>query len=199
MKIAFAAAAVFSACVFTTAAHADYLVWGSFGGIVDDGTYTNSGPVNTSFVPGEPISGNFDFDATTDTFNSFSIGGYTAAPGYTTIYSPPLTATAFAFFGVQNPVPNAAPSDDLEIDFYYENSPFPSTVNIAAFIENPGPYSQDLSGGSPSFFSAYLTNPGGSITQVDGLLTSFAVPEPTSLVITLSALTALGLIRRRID
>ncbi len=196
MKIAVVAAVVVSA--FVTAAHADVLIPVSFGGIVDDGTYTNSGPEDTSYVPGEPISGGFVFDATTSTFVSFTIGGYSAATGYTSVYSPPLTSTAFAFLGVQNTVPNSAPSDELQINFYYETPPFPSTTNIAAFIEDPGAYSQDLTFFSPSFFSVYLTNPDGSTTQVDGLLTSFAVPEPASLLVTLSALAGLGLIRRRI-
>ena len=195
MKIVLAAAAV--SLAFASVARADITFPGYFGGIVDDGTYTNSGPENTSYVPGQPISGSFMFDATTDTFTSFNIGGYTAPAGYTSIYSPPLAATSFAYFGVQNPVPDAGPSADLQLDFYYESPPFSSTTNIASFIGNPGAYSQDLSGGSPSFFSVYLTNPDGSVTQVDALLTSFAAPEPESLLIIVPALAGLGLIRRR--
>lgn len=195
MKMVLAAAAALFG--FASVARADVIIPGWFGGIVDDGTYTNSGPENTSYVPGQAISGGFLFDATTDTFTSFNIGGYTAPAGHTSIYSPPLTSTAFAFFGVQNPIPDSGPSADLEIDFYYESAPFPSTTNIASFIRNPGDFSQDLSGGSPSFFSVYLTNPDGTVTQVDGLLTSYAAPEPASLMVILPAIAGLGLSRRR--
>jgi len=183
--------------MLATAAHAGTITV-SFGGTVDDGTYTNSGPQNTSFVAGQPISGVFVFNPTTDKFTSFRIGGYSAALGYTSVYSPPLASTAFAFLGVQNPVLDSGPSDALQINFYYETPPFPSTTNIASFIENPGAYSQDLTYYAPSFFSVYLTNPDGSVTQVDGLLTSYVVPEPASLLITLPALAWLGLIRRRV-
>jgi hypothetical protein len=197
MKSLLATVAAFSACAFVTAAHADVLVPAYFGGIVDDSSNTSSGPVNTSFTAGQPISGTFVFDATTDTFASFDIGGYSAPAGYTSVFSPPLAATAFAFLGVQTPVLNAGPSNELPINFFYETPPGPSTANILAFMLNPGPFSQDLAGGSPSFFSVFLTNPDGSQTQVDALLTSFVAPEPASLLIVLPALTGLGLIRRR--
>ncbi len=197
MRIVVAAAAIVSACGFASAARADAMMEGFFGGIVDNGTYTDSGPQNTHFAAGQTINGSFMFDETTDSFTSFEIGGYFASPGYTTVVSPPLAATAFAYIGVQNTVANAGPSNALQINFYYETPPGPSTVNIASFIANPGAFSQDLTGGSPSFFAAYLTNPGGSVTQVDGLLTSYAAPEPASLLLTLPGLAALGLIRRR--
>jgi hypothetical protein len=61
-----AAAGLFAACVVCTAARADVIIAGYFGGIVDDGTYTNSGPVNTPFNPDAPITGSFMFDITTD-------------------------------------------------------------------------------------------------------------------------------------
>ena len=195
MKLALAAAAFVA---FTSSAYADVLLPGYFGGVVDDGTYTDSPPVNTSFVPGQSISGQFVFDATTDMFTSFSIGGYTAQPGFTSIYSPPLVSTGYAYLGVQNPVLNSAPSNSLQINFYYETVPGPSTVNIASFIAHPGAFSEDLAGGSPSYFAAYVTNPNGSITQVDGLLTSYVVPEPASLLLALPALAGLALRRRRL-
>lgn len=198
MKFALTAAAILAACALPGMARADAIIPGYFGGIVDDGSNTGVAPQNTTFVPGDPITGNFTFDATTDTFTSFQIGGYSAAPGYTSTLSPPLAATSYAYIGVENPVANAGPSDLLQINFYYETTPGPSTVDIAAFIANPGPFSQDLSGGSPSFFSAFLTNPDGSITQVGALLTSFAVPEPADLLVMLPALAGLGLVRRRI-
>ena len=179
------------------AAHADILIPGAFSGVVDDGTYTNSGPVNTTYVPGQPITGSFIFDGTTDTFTSFEIGGYTASPGYTTIYSPPLSSTAYAYFGVQNTVLDSGPSSALQINFYYETPPFPSTTNITSFLLNPGNFSQDLSGGSPSFFAAYVTNQDGSVTQVDGLLTRYAAPEPASVLLVLMAFAGMGLIRGR--
>jgi hypothetical protein len=199
MRIGLAAAAFSAACVVATAARADIMINVSFGGIVDDGTYTDSGPVNTSFTPGDPISGSFAFDTVTDTFASFQIGGYQAQPGYTSIYSPSLASTAYAYLGVQNQVLNAAPSNSLQINFYYETIPGPSTVNIAAFIADPGTFSQDLSSGSPSYFAAFITNPDSSITQVDGLLTSYSavVPEPASLLIVLPALAGVGFMRRR--
>jgi hypothetical protein len=184
-------------CAGATAAHADVVIPVHFGGVVDDGSYTDSGPVNTSFTAGQPITGSFVFDTTTSTFLSFQIGGYIAAPGYTTVFSPPLASTAFVYLGVQNQVPSAAPSDSLQINLYYETSPGPSTTDIAAFIRDVGKFSEDLASGSPSYFAAYLTNPDGSVTQVDGLLTRFAVPAPASLLIVLPALAGLGLVRRR--
>ncbi len=197
MKFALAVTAIVITGAFGAPAHADVIIPGYFGGIVDDGTYTDSGPVNTPFVAGQPITGSFTFDATTDMFTSFQIGGYTAQPGYTSIYSPALSQTAYAYLGVQNPVANAAPSNSLQINFYYENLPGQSTANIANFILHPDGYSQDLLGGSPSFFAAYITNGDGSVTQVDGLLTSYAAPEPASLMLALSGLTGLGFVRRR--
>jgi hypothetical protein len=198
MKRVIAVAAMLSACAAACAAHADVMIPVAFSGIVDDGTYTDSGPQNTAFVAGEAISGSFLWDATTTAFATFSIGGYTAAPGFTTIYSPPLTATDYAYLGVENPVADAAPSDRLRINFYYETAAGASTASITAFIETPGTFSQDLAGGSPCYFAVYLTNADGSITQVDGLLTSFQeVPEPTSLRLSLPALPGPGALRRR--
>jgi MYXO-CTERM domain-containing protein len=197
MKMSLTAAALTIVCAGAPVARADVVIPVDFAGIVDDGTYTDSGPVNTSFVAGQPIAGSFAFDATTSTFLSFQIGGYTAAPGYTSVFSPPLASTSLVYLGVQNQVPNAAPADRLQINLYYETAPGPSTVNIAGFIGNVGQFSQDLTSGSPSYFAAYLTNADGSVTQVDGLLTSFVAPEPASLLIALPALAGLGLIRRR--
>jgi hypothetical protein len=179
-------------------AWADVIIKASFGGIVDDGTYTDSGPVNTSYTVGQAISGSFVFDATTSSFTSFSIGGYTAAPGYTTIFSPPLTSTGYGYLGVENPVANSAPADLLQINFYYETTPLPSTATIASFIANPGSFSQDLSG-TPSYFAVDLTNANGTNTEVDGLLTSYVatLPEPGTLWLALPALAACALIRRR--
>jgi hypothetical protein len=162
------ASALFCICSIASVAQADVLIPGAFSGTVDDGTYTDSGPQNTSFEAGQPIGGSFLWDATTAAFETFSIGGYTAAPGFTTVHSPALSATPYAYIGVENPVASAAPSDLLQINFYYETTAGASTANITSFILNPGTFSQDLTGGSPSYFAAYLTNPDGSVTQVDG-------------------------------
>jgi hypothetical protein len=197
MKHVIAASALLCVCATASVAHADVLIPGAVSGIVDDGTYTDSPPLNTSFLPGQTITGSFVWDATTDAFQTFTIGGYTAAPGYTTIYSQSLASTAFAYVGVQNPVANAGPSNALQIDFYYETAPGPSTADITSFIVNPGAYSQDLTGGSPSYFAVYLTNADGSVTQVDALLTFYAAPEPASLLLTLPALLSLAAVRRR--
>jgi hypothetical protein len=200
MKIAWLTSVLAIALGASTPAGADTMLTVAFGGTVDDGTYTDSGPVNTSYTPGQSITGSFQFDETTDTFTSFQIGGYTAKPGFTSIYSPPLASTGYAYAGVQNQVQNAGPSNSLQINFYYETPPGPSTVNIGAFLANPGAYSQDLSGGSPSYFAAYLTNADGSNTQVDGLLTSYqVVPLPASVALLLPGLLGLGLFGRRKD
>ena len=73
MKVVPTAAVIVLACAFATVANADVLIPGYFGGIVDDGTYTNSGPENTTFIAGEAISGSLVFDATTSAFTSFEI------------------------------------------------------------------------------------------------------------------------------
>nr|WP_294551278.1 hypothetical protein [uncultured Rhodopila sp.] len=197
MKQLVAVSALLCACAAASVAQADVLIPGAFSGIVDDGSYTDSGPQNTGFEAGQSINGSFLWDATTAAFQTFSIGGYTAAPGFTTVYSPALSATPYAFIGVENPIANAAPSDLLQINFYYQTTAGASTADITSFIRNPGAYSQDLTGGSPSYFAAYLTNTDGSVTQVDGLLTFYEAPEPASLLLTLPALLGLGAVRRR--
>jgi hypothetical protein len=197
MKATISAALLAVALHVAGAARADTILSVNFGGTVDDGTYTDSGPINTPFVAGQSITGSFQFDETTGTFTQFQIGGYTVKPGYTSIYSPPLASTAYAYAGVQNQVLNSGPSNSLQINFYYETPPGPSTVNIGAFLANPGAFSQDTSGGSPSYFAAYLTNADGSNTQVDGLLTSYqAVPLPPGLPLLLSGVLGLGIAAR---
>ena len=203
MKLLLAAAALLATSAFTPAAHADVLLNGMFGGTVDNGSNTDSAPTNTTYQAGQAITGSFVFDATTSAFTAFTIGGYSAAPGFKSIYSPPLAATGYAYLGVQNPVTNAAPSNALQINFYYEGA-LPSTTPIASFIQNPGAYSTDVLGGAPSFFAASVTSAAGIVSRVDGLLTSYsvtspaAVPEPASLLAILPALTGLGLLRRRV-
>jgi hypothetical protein len=153
--------------------------------------------VNTSFVAGQAITGSFQFDENTNQFVAFQIGGYSVQPGYTSIYSPPLASTAYAFAGVQNQVPDSGPSNLLQINFYYEGA-LPSTLNIAQFLANPGAWSQDLSGGAPSYFAANLNIGQGDNVQVDGLLTSYeVVPLPATLSLLLPSLVGLGLFSRR--
>jgi hypothetical protein len=167
----------------------------AFSGTVDDGTYANA-PVNTPFTPGEAIAGSFVFNTTTDAFNSFQIGGYTAPAGSVTSFTPPLAATGFAFLADE--LVNAAtgePTGELSIDFFYEGA-LANTTNIASFINNPGAFSTDLSG-EPSTFSVFLDNPNGSVTTVSGLLTSYAVPEPGAIMLLASAVASLAFTRRR--
>ena len=194
MKPVLAAAVAMLGLGLAASAHAA-AIYGNFSGIVDDGTYTSSPPVNTSFTPGQSISGSFVFDNSSDAFTSFEIGGY-STPGAPTIFSPPLAATGFAFVGEKAVDVTGAVTSLLQINFYYENM-LPSTVDIAAFIQDPGAYSQDLTGGSPSYFSVFLAN-GGSPIQVDGLLTSYATPEPAAVLLMLPALAGFGLARRRV-
>jgi hypothetical protein len=190
MKIA---AVVLALTMGATVAHATTIDV-KFSGTVDDGTYANA-PMNTSFVPGDPISGSFVFNTSTLMFTSFQIGGYTA-PGATTIYSPPLSATSFAYLGVEATNTSGQPTAELQLDFYYEAA-LPSTVNIAQFIQDPGDYSTDLTGGSPSQFNVFLTNSDGSVTTVGGLLTSYSVPEPGAMLLIAPALLGLAFVRRR--
>ena len=168
----------------------------AFSGTVDDGTYANP-PIKTPFTPGEPISGSFVFNTTTDTFNSFEIGGYTAPAGAVTSFSPPLAATGFAFLSDELvSATTGEPAAEFSIDFYYEAA-LPSTTNIVSFIENPGAFSTDLAG-TPSTFSVFLDNPDGSTTTVSGLLTSYQVPEPGAMMLLAPALAGLVFAHRRL-
>ncbi len=94
MKLPLSSAVSIIALSASVAARADTILNVQFGGTVDDGTYTDSGPVNTSFVAGQAITGSFQFDENTNQFVAFQIGGYSVQPGYTSIYSPPLASTA---------------------------------------------------------------------------------------------------------
>ena len=192
MKLA--AAVIALGLAAASSAHANTIPV-AFSGTVDDGTYANA-PSNTSFTPGQTISGAFAFDTTTDTFTSFEIGGYTA-PGAPTIFSPPLAATGLGYFGVEatNPA-TGSPTAELVLDFYYEGA-LPSTTDIASYILNPGAYSTDLAGGSPSQFNVFLTNADGTTTTVGGLLTSYAAPEPGAMMLIAPALAGLAFARRR--
>jgi hypothetical protein len=85
MKLKWTVAALVVALSASISAHADSIVTVAFRGIVDDGTNTDSGPVNTPFVVGQSISGSFQLDVTSDRFLAFEIGGYTAQPGFTLV------------------------------------------------------------------------------------------------------------------
>ena len=189
------AIAFISVALAASAAHAATIPV-SFNGTVDDGSYANP-PVNTTFRPGQPISGSFVFNTVTDTFTSFRIGGYVAPAAAVTMFSPPLAATGSAFLTDEaTSVATGRPTAEFSIDFYYEVA-LPSTTNIVSFIENPGAFSTDLAG-QPSTFSVFLANADGSDTTVSGLLTSYVVPEPGAMMLMAPALAGLAFARRRV-
>lgn len=163
-----------------------------------NGTVTTQ--TNTTFAVGGVIAGEFFYDTALQRFLSFTIGGRSVAPGYTSSAS--MTPDRFsAIYQAQvSPVSGGANNSTFAVDLEGIN-PW-STGNAITLLLNAAQLATNLDT-TFSTFGFFTGNADG--TNVSSLTASLAairvtaVPEPGSVGLVLIGLVAIGLRRTRRD
>lgn len=186
-------AAAVAAIAATLPAHAT-LIDAKFSGTVGSQT-------NTSFMVGAAIVGEFVYDTVVAKYLSFTIGGQSVAPGYTSSASITPDLYSAIYQAQVSPVQQGgAINSTFTVDLEGLN-PWPFN-NAVALLLNAGQLASNLDTGLSSF-GFYTANANGTgVRSVSALLTGIqvsasAVPEPSSAALLLIGFTAIGLRRFR--
>ncbi len=161
-----------------------------------DGTVNTQ--TNTSFSIGNAISGEFLYDTAVGRFLSFTIGGQTVAPGYTSSAS--ITPDLYtALYQAQvSPLSGGTTNSTFVVDLEAINQ-WPST-NALALLQNAVQLNSNLDT-TLSNFGFYNANADGTnIRSLNATLASIrvaAIPEPGTVALVVIGLSAIGLRGRR--
>jgi hypothetical protein len=144
----------------------------NFSGLVQSQT-------GTTFAVGSPISGEFLYDASSSTYLSFKIGGYSVAPGYASSASVTPDQYSALYTAQVSPVPLGGTINStfsLDLEGMNQWPTFDAVALLTHSSQIPGNLDTTLSN-----FGFYTANADGTnIQQLTASITRFAVPEPAS-------------------
>ena len=158
----------------------------------------------TSYLPGQTINGELNYDPGSNTITAFTIGAYSVQPQYASSAYISIDQYSAIYMAQTSPVAQGTSTNqtfalDLEAitTFPYTGNP---TSDAVALLTNRSQIPANLDPAA-SNFSFYIANADGTnIQSLNATLlpNSVELPEPASLPILLTGLlVSLGVLRRR--
>ena len=167
---------------------------------------TFSGPVtteqNAAFTVGQTISGEFLYRTDTNQYLSFTIGGTSIQPPYTSSANLAVDEYTALYQAQSSPVATGGSTNSTYTLDLEAIGVFPvtgnSTADAVSLLTNTSQLATNLDPSSDfGFYNA--TASGTNVTSVTAALTTLkvAVPEPATLALIMTSIAGLGFLRRR--
>ena len=155
-------------------------------------TGTVQSQISSGFAINAPISGSFAYDTSSASFVTFSIGGFSVAPGYASIAAFSADQNSAYYMAQLSPVPGGTLNSTFTLDLEAGANPWAS-ASVISLLSDATQLASNLDF-TASTFKFYTGN--ADATQVHsatagltGLTVTAPVPEPGT-----GALLAIGLV-----